>query len=73
MTPNQLLKHYKTQQAAANAIGVGQPAVAGWVRRGAIPPLRQVQFHRHSGGKLIVSKGISFRVDGDQIFLSATP
>lgn len=58
VTPKQVLDHYGTQLAAGSAIGVGQSAVANWVKRGKVPPLSQVKYEQVSGGKLKADKKI---------------
>jgi hypothetical protein len=58
MTPKQLMDHFKTQAAAGQAIGVGQSAVANWVKRGHIPPLSQIKFEQATGGRLKADKKI---------------
>ena len=42
LTPKQLVRHYGSQRAAGEALGVSQQAVSYWVKRGVIP--RQYQF-----------------------------
>lgn len=52
MTPDQVIKHFRTQAAAAAAIGVSQPAVSNWVTRGAVPLISQLRLEAATGGKL---------------------
>jgi len=42
LTPKQLVRHYGSQRAAGEALGVTQQAVSGWKKKGVIP--RQYQF-----------------------------
>lgn len=58
MTYDQIIKHYTTQEAAARAAGVGQPAVAAWKKRGRVSRLAQLRLQAHSGGKLRADKSI---------------
>jgi len=55
MTYKQLIAYYKTQQAAADALGIQQPSVAGWKSSG-IPMLRQFQYQDATKGALKVAK-----------------
>lgn len=52
MSPQKVLDHYVTQSAAARAAGVTQPAVAGWVKAGRVPPLSQLRLQHESRGVL---------------------
>lgn len=52
MTPAQVIKHWKTQAAAAKAIGVCQPTVSTWLTAGAIPALQQLRIQTVSHGAL---------------------
>lgn len=58
MTFDQLVKHFGTQQAAATALGVSQPAISNWGKRGRIPDAAQLKASVISKGKLKISKGI---------------
>lgn len=51
MTFDQLMAHFKTQVAAAEALGIAQSSVSEWQKNG-IPFVRQVQFERATRGKL---------------------
>jgi DNA-binding transcriptional regulator YdaS (Cro superfamily) len=51
MTYDQLLAVFKTQRAAANAIGVSKQAVSQWKRKG-IPRDSQINIEVKTGGKL---------------------
>lgn len=48
----QLIKHYGTQVAAATAIGVTQPTLSNWKKRGSIPKLQQLRIEHLVKGKL---------------------
>lgn len=49
MKKQQAIKHFGTQQALADALGISQPSVAAWK---AIPILRQIQIETVTGGAL---------------------
>jgi transcriptional regulator with XRE-family HTH domain len=51
MTYDQLLDLYKTQRAAAEAVGVSKQAVSQWKRKG-IPRNSQIDIEVKSGGRL---------------------
>lgn len=57
MTPQEAIAHYGTQVRLAAALGIKQPAVAGWVKSGHIPPVRQYQIQVASRGRLRADKG----------------
>jgi len=52
MTPHDVIFHYGTQAAAAEALGLKQPSVSDWVRAGYVPWLRQLDIERMTGGAL---------------------
>ena len=52
MDVRDFVDYFRTQTAAASALGLKQPTVAGWVKRGEIPPLRQLQIEKVTRGKL---------------------
>ena len=58
MTPTDVLNHYKTQQLAANALGLAQASIAKWLNKGVVPDLRQLQLERLTGGALKAEKNI---------------
>ncbi len=58
MKPQDVIKHFVTQKAAAHALGIGQSAVANWVARGEIPPLSQLRIESATAGKLKADKSI---------------
>lgn len=58
MTYDQLIKFFKTQTAAAAALGVTQPSIANWKSRGKIPPLQQLRIELSTGGSLRADRKI---------------
>ena len=52
MTYEQLIKHFKTQQKAADALGIKQPSICAWGGEDGIPELRQFQIQLITGGVL---------------------
>lgn len=60
MTPKQLIRHYKTQTAAASELGLTQPAIANWLRRGAIPDVQQLRIENKTNGKLRARRNILY-------------
>jgi hypothetical protein len=56
MTTEQALKHFKTQQALADALGIKQSSVAEWGEYP--PPLRQVQLEMLTSKKLRAEPGV---------------
>lgn len=50
MTKSDVLNHFGTQQAIADALGIYQSSVAEWTER--IPALRQIQIERITLGAL---------------------
>lgn len=52
MTPQAVIAHFGTQQAAGSALGVSQGAIAQWVAAGRVPALRQWQIQLATGGAL---------------------
>jgi len=57
MTFADVLAHYKTQSAAARALGIAQASVAEWAKAG-VPILRQYQIEVLSKGSLKVSTSV---------------
>lgn len=51
MTKTELIKHFGSQQAAADALGVKQPSIAAWKEQ--LPELRQLQIERLTNGALV--------------------
>ena len=49
---DQVIKHYGSQVAAADAIGVTQPTLSNWKKRGRIPQLQQLRIEHITEGKL---------------------
>jgi hypothetical protein len=52
MTPQQLIAHYGTQVAAAEALGTRQSTVSDWCRKGWIPVARQILIETATRGEL---------------------
>jgi DNA-binding transcriptional regulator YdaS (Cro superfamily) len=46
------IKHFGSQVALADALGVQQPAVSMWKTRGKIPHLQQIRIEHITKGKL---------------------
>ena len=51
MTYDDILSVYKTQQRAAEALGISQPTISGW-RKNGVPELRQFQIQAITRGRL---------------------
>lgn len=49
---DQIIKHFGSQVAAANAIGVTQPTLSNWKKRGRIPHIQQLRIELVTKGKL---------------------
>ena len=60
MTTDEAIKHFGSQQALADALGIKQPSVAGW--GGYPPPYRQLQIQIMTAGKLIAEADCLTRV-----------
>ena len=52
MKIDQVIKFFGSQVAAADAIGVTQPTLSNWKKRGRIPHIQQLRIEHASGGKL---------------------
>jgi transcriptional repressor of cell division inhibition gene dicB len=62
MRKDEVLDHFKTQKAIAEALGIAQPSVAEW---GEYPPdSRQLQIELLTGGTLKAEPGCMQRVLG---------
>lgn len=48
----QLIKHFGSQVQAADAIGVTQPTLSNWKKRGSIPHLQQLRIEHVTKGRL---------------------
>lgn len=55
---DQLIAHYGSQVAAADALGVTQPTLSNWKKRGRIPHLQQLRIEHVTKGKLKASPEI---------------
>ena len=49
---DQVVKHFGSQVAAADAIGCTQPTLSNWKARGSIPQLQQLRIELATAGKL---------------------
>lgn len=49
---DQVIKHFGSQVALADALGVKQPAVSNWKTRGSIPHLQQLRIEALTEGKI---------------------
>jgi DNA-binding transcriptional regulator YdaS (Cro superfamily) len=58
VTYEQLIEHYGTQRAAADALGLQPPSVCVWQTTG-IPPPRQAQYELLTKGKLKADRPIA--------------
>lgn len=58
MTYDDILRVYKTQQKAAQALGISQPTISGW-RRNGVPELRQFQIQAITKGRLKVDREVA--------------
>lgn len=52
MNFDQVIDHFGSQVAAADAIGVTQPTLSNWKKRGNIPQLQQLRIQHITKGKL---------------------
>ncbi len=52
MNFDKLIAHFGSQVAAADAIGVTQPTLSNWKKRGNIPHLQQLRIEHATKGKL---------------------
>lgn len=52
MKIDQVIKHFGSQVAAADALGVQQPTISNWKTRGRIPHIQQLRIEHLTNGKL---------------------
>jgi DNA-binding transcriptional regulator YdaS (Cro superfamily) len=52
MSPKQVIDYFGTQVATAEALGLSQPTVSGWLKDGSIPIERQYQIEMATSGAL---------------------
>ena len=52
MSPKQVVDFFGTQVATAQALGIAQSSVAGWVADGKVPMDRQYQIELATDGQL---------------------
>lgn len=62
MTPQRAIKHFETQVALARAVGVTQPAVSMWLKRGGIPALQQLKLQAITNGVLKADRNVTSQV-----------
>lgn len=58
MKIEQVIKHFGSQCAVAEALGVQQPTISNWKSRGSIPHLQQLRIEHVTKGKLKASPEI---------------
>lgn len=56
MKPDQVIKHFGGQVAAAAAIGVQQPTVCNWRKLGEVPKVQQMRIQAITNGALKADK-----------------
>lgn len=52
MSPKQVIEFFGTQVATAEALGLAQSSVSGWVDAGEVPEVRQYQIELATNGQL---------------------
>jgi len=57
MRKSEAVEFFGSQAAVARALGIEPPSVAGWGEED-VPPLRQLQLEKLSGGKLKADQSI---------------
>jgi DNA-binding transcriptional regulator YdaS (Cro superfamily) len=58
MKIDDVIRHFGSQVAVADALGVQQPTISNWRTRGSIPQLQQLRIQHITKGKLKASPGI---------------
>lgn len=58
MNFDKLIAHFGSQVAAADAIGVTQPTLSNWKKRGHIPHLQQLRIEHATKGRLKAAANI---------------
>jgi DNA-binding transcriptional regulator YdaS (Cro superfamily) len=58
MNYDQVIEHFGSQVAAAEALEVTQPTLSNWKKRGRIPELQQLRIEHLTRGKLKACPGI---------------
>lgn len=61
MSPQELLSHYRTKVAIAEAGGVERQVVQGWFDRGRVPLDQQTKYEVHTDGVLKADVSDEFR------------
>ena len=59
---DKLIAHFGSQVAAADALGVTQPTLSNWKKRGHIPYLQQLRIEHLTKGKLKANPNIMRKV-----------
>ena len=59
---DKLIAHFGSQVAAASALGVTQPTLSNWKKRGRIPYLQQLRIEHLTKGKLKANPNIMRKV-----------
>lgn len=52
MSPKQVIEYFRTQIGVAEALGIAQSSVAGWIEAGEVPEVRQYQIELATNGQL---------------------
>lgn len=58
MKAQDAIDFFGTQEALAEKLGIKQPSIAGWLKSGDVPELRQLQLEVLTNGKLKADSGI---------------
>lgn len=61
MSPSELLKHYKTKIAIAEAGNVDRQVVQGWFDRDSVPLNQQTKYEVETAGRLKADISAEFR------------
>lgn len=62
MKIDNVIKHFGSQIAVADALGVTQPTISNWKARGKIPQLQQLRIEHITRGKLRADSKIFAKV-----------
>jgi len=62
MKIDHVIKHFGSQIAVADALGVTQPTISNWKTRGRIPQLQQLRIEHMTSGKLRADRKILAKV-----------
>lgn len=58
MQVEKIIKHFGSQVAVAQALGVAQPTISMWKARGRVPPLQQLRLQELTDGQLRAENSI---------------